>query len=212
MKTCSKCGVEKPREAFSKDKKAKDGLQSRCKDCKREYRQQNRERFREYQRRYKQSNHERIAERDRERHREYYQQNRDRIAEKKREYYQQNRDRITERKREYYQQNRERASERTRKWQQANPHKVSAKSSRRRVRKRGTLTEWDLKLSAQWRKVVGEMPCYYCGTTDAEKYHIDHRIPVAKGGDDSWINLVRACEPCNLSKNAKTDAEFFGWS
>ena len=36
MKRCSKCGRELPEEMFNKCAKAKDGLQSHCKDCKRE--------------------------------------------------------------------------------------------------------------------------------------------------------------------------------
>lgn len=127
-------------------------------------------------------------------------------------YYRTNTDVLKKRSKDWYQDNKDRALERSREWQRSNPHRVGASNNRRRVRKRGTLTEWDLKLSAQWRKVISKMPCYYCGTTEAEKYHVDHRIPVSKGGDDSWVNLVRACEPCNLSKSAKTDAEFFGWS
>jgi hypothetical protein len=33
MKTCTKCGIEKPVAEFSKDTSAKDGLQSECKNC-----------------------------------------------------------------------------------------------------------------------------------------------------------------------------------
>jgi hypothetical protein len=33
MKTCSKCGEEKPVEAFSKDSSRKSGLQPACKEC-----------------------------------------------------------------------------------------------------------------------------------------------------------------------------------
>ena len=34
MKTCTKCGVEQPKENFHKHSRAKDGLQSWCKSCK----------------------------------------------------------------------------------------------------------------------------------------------------------------------------------
>ena len=33
MKICKKCGVEKPREDFYKEKRVKDGLQARCIEC-----------------------------------------------------------------------------------------------------------------------------------------------------------------------------------
>jgi hypothetical protein len=37
MKTCSKCGIEKPLTDFNKDKVKKDGLQYRCKTCNKKY-------------------------------------------------------------------------------------------------------------------------------------------------------------------------------
>ena len=45
MKTCSKCGVEKPLEDYSKEKRRKDGLCGTCRECKaaehRAYRERN---------------------------------------------------------------------------------------------------------------------------------------------------------------------------
>jgi hypothetical protein len=52
MKRCTKCGVEKPKDSFNKQSRQKDGLSSWCKDCCREYRQQNKSRSKEYQRQY----------------------------------------------------------------------------------------------------------------------------------------------------------------
>lgn len=47
--------------------------------------------------------------------------------------------------------------------------------------------------------------CAYCGR-DAE--HLDHVEPLAKGGADAERNIVPACAQCNLSKGAKTLAEW----
>lgn len=33
MKTCSACRAKKPRDAFNKNRRRKDGLQSRCREC-----------------------------------------------------------------------------------------------------------------------------------------------------------------------------------
>lgn len=49
--------------------------------------------------------------------------------------------------------------------------------------------------------------CAYCGDL-AE--HLDHVVPLSKGGDDIESNIVPACAPCNLSKGAKTLAEWAG--
>jgi hypothetical protein len=43
--------------------------------------------------------------------------------------------------------------------------------------------------------------CVYCGS-DAD-LHVDHRIPVSRGGSNGLENLATACGPCNLAKGAK---------
>lgn len=53
MKVCSKCGVEKPADEFSKKSGYGDGLQKHCKACNRTYRAANRHRIREWSRGYK---------------------------------------------------------------------------------------------------------------------------------------------------------------
>lgn len=44
--------------------------------------------------------------------------------------------------------------------------------------------------------------CQYCGTS--ENLTIDHVIPRAQGGRDTWENLVAACVPCNHRKGSRT--------
>lgn len=53
---------------------------------------------------------------------------------------------------------------------------------------------------ARWRH-----RCAYCG---AVATHLDHVEPLSKGGADVESNIVPACAPCNLSKGAKTLAEW----
>jgi len=64
MKHCSKCGETKPLEAFSKDGKAKDGLQGACKTCNAAYHAANKERIAERNAKYYAANKERIAPRE----------------------------------------------------------------------------------------------------------------------------------------------------
>lgn len=58
MKTCGKCKVKKSKAEFSKDSRAKDGLQSNCKSCNKAYKLQNKDR----QKRWKEQNREREKE------------------------------------------------------------------------------------------------------------------------------------------------------
>lgn len=48
--------------------------------------------------------------------------------------------------------------------------------------------------------------CAYCGRGDLP-LTIDHIIPKAKGGIDSWENLVCACTVCNNKKGDRTPQE-----
>lgn len=43
--------------------------------------------------------------------------------------------------------------------------------------------------------------CQYCGST--RHLTIDHIIPKSKGGEDTWDNLVVACNTCNTKKGDK---------
>lgn len=45
--------------------------------------------------------------------------------------------------------------------------------------------------------------CRYCGRSASEtRLHIDHAQPVSAGGSDDPLNLITACEGCNLGKGA----------
>lgn len=46
--------------------------------------------------------------------------------------------------------------------------------------------------------------CYWCGELlKNKKVHIDHYVPLSKGGRHIIENLVVSCPKCNLSKGAK---------
>lgn len=50
--------------------------------------------------------------------------------------------------------------------------------------------------------------CYYCRVEIEAGYHIDHMLPISRGGTNGPENLALACAPCNLSKHTKTAEEF----
>jgi hypothetical protein len=51
--------------------------------------------------------------------------------------------------------------------------------------------------------------CYYClkSLPDGPE-HIDHYIPVAKGGSHTKVNLRPSCACCNFKKNDKHPLDF----
>jgi len=48
--------------------------------------------------------------------------------------------------------------------------------------------------------------CQYCGSS-AKPLTLDHLVPRAKGGGESWENLVAACVDCNNKKGDRSPAE-----
>ena len=99
IKTCSKCGEEKPvtREYFYRRKTPKDAFRAACKVCIKQYRQANREAKAEYNKKYYQANQEAIAEQDKQR----YQANREAILKQKKQYRQANREAKAEYNKKY---------------------------------------------------------------------------------------------------------------
>lgn len=49
--------------------------------------------------------------------------------------------------------------------------------------------------------------CVYCGSIEP-KMHVDHVVPLSRGGTNDDSNLVTACRSCNVSKHAKTEREW----
>jgi len=49
--------------------------------------------------------------------------------------------------------------------------------------------------------------CQYCGKSAPDVVlHIDHIVPVSKGGSNDIMNLITSCQDCNLGKsNNKLD-------
>lgn len=61
LKTCTKCKLEQPIEAFSKNARSKDGFQYKCKACVKSYREANSESISAYQKEYNLINKEKKA-------------------------------------------------------------------------------------------------------------------------------------------------------
>ena len=134
--------------------------------------------------------------------RAYYADNRDHHRKVIAAWTQSNRSHVREYHKKWYSENRERRLEVAKEWKQSNPELVVHYSAARRARQSGgnryqVLPKEIIRLR--------ETPCYHCG---AEAEHIDHIVPISRGGSHSIGNLGPMCAQCNLSKGAKTYAEF----
>jgi hypothetical protein len=81
VKHCNPCNTSKSLSEFSKNKSNKDGLQTRCKDCKNQHYQDNKDAILENQKQYNQDNKESIKQY----HKQYDQDNKENILEYQRQ-------------------------------------------------------------------------------------------------------------------------------
>ena len=198
-KHCLGCCKDYPAttEYFSKNKDGKFGLHSQCKMCRSQYnknwREENAERHAKNARTWQENNREKVAaktQRWRERHPE-------RVKE-----YTESRDKNIVR-------------DAMRRWRKRNPdHKyvrtpeqIKAGNNRRRMRTEnaeGNITATDIR--RQYESQNGK--CWWCGCELNGKYHMDHVIPLSRGGENGPENIVASCPPCNLSKGSRLPQEW----
>jgi 5-methylcytosine-specific restriction endonuclease McrA len=105
---------------------------------------------------------------------------------------------------DYYATNKEKFS----KYQKENPEKCRGISHRRRARKlKATIEIFDERAWFNEMRLNQLGQCFYCAKT-LITLHIDHMIPLSRGGGHSKDNLCLACPSCNRTKSNKTVEEF----
>lgn len=85
------------------------------------------------------------------------------------------------------------------KWRAANKAKVriwNAQTKAKRRRATGKYTEKDVAYLMRQQAGV----CVLCGCSLDSGYHVDHRVPLARGGHNGVGNLQLLCPPCNMKK------------
>lgn len=214
MKKCNTCNESNPK-LFWKNKTAPDGLSYYCKKCSRErvrkWYEKNRERANKQSQFWRKNNPDKariIAAKSHKKHRE------ERI-ERASKYRRANRELIKEQQYRYVMNNKEKVMESKRKWALAHPDKVRAfrlanEQLRRARQKRATIGNVaEIKKFYIYVHTCGIINCTYCGNLVPKgKRHVDHRIPLSRGGEHSLTNLVPSCSSCNLKKFNQTAEEF----
>jgi 5-methylcytosine-specific restriction endonuclease McrA len=114
---------------------------------------------------------------------------------------------IRTKKRSIYKANPERGRGYAAKWRANNPEKVRAQESNRRARKRSAEGRHTAAETAEIRHAQ-KGRCAYCKTKLGGGGHLDHIVPLAKGGSNWPSNLQWLCRPCNLRKNDKDPIDF----
>lgn len=182
MKICSSCLENKEFVMFSKRSLSKDGYSPVCKNCASEYL------------------------------REWREKNPDRVAHLSKKWREKNPQKNKEIKTRYRKNNLEKARAATRKsmaknpakykelrknWGLKNPEKTQNKNYLRRAR---LLNAGVFLVTAKDIQKLRSKSCVYCGGASE---HIDHVVPLSRGGRHSIGNLVPSCAKCNMAKSNK---------
>lgn len=224
-KVCCACHERKSLAEYSPDKRAALGVQSRCRPCCREAKQgaywadpdAARAKRRAYYVNHKDvvlasnaTSRAKHATAIQERKRLAYLRERDspEYKAKIRSYTATNKMRKREYDREYRRKNSEHLNSIKAVWRAENSQlmrsvRLSYKARRRQQEEGGDSSA----AICAWEKGSPKI-CHWCGCKCADRYHLDHYQPLAKGGVHACSNLVIACPTCNLRKNAKDPFEF----
>lgn len=138
----------------------------------------------------------------------YYAKNKDDINLKIAIWRDNNKIRVAGMKQRWRECNRDKAKASVRKWSVRNPSKarLSKHKYRAALRANGGALSSDI-VQKLMRFQNGK--CVACGANLKKvKYHIDHIVPIAKGGPNVDANVQLLCKSCNLRKNAKDPIRF----
>lgn len=188
-----------------------------------EYYAANQERLLEQKKDYYRRNRDRKLAKDR----EYREANLDKIKARNKAWYERNKDRqraysqaryadpeireqILIQKRRYGKENRSIIRQRWNRWRATPEGRVSDNRSKARRRTLKQQNHHADILREQWLERVAQFggQCAYC-RTDLQPAHIDHFIPISKGGSDVIGNLIPCCQSCNSSKSNRDPKEWF---
>ncbi|PHE94706.1 hypothetical protein COF76_23130 [Bacillus wiedmannii] len=183
-KVCRKCKEWKVYSDYPENKKCKNGREGTCRNCRSEYSKR------------------------------WHEENKESRAKKTKRWYEGNKERKAESDRRWYEKNKERRAEQKRKWEKENQEKRYSYGVKRRSLKH------NVKFTPSQRTELlnkDNWTCQCCGikvhdrrTGDwntHDKAHIDHLIPLTKGGDSTPDNLQVLCRTCNIKKHNKTEIE-----
>lgn len=228
-KTCACCKQTKPKTEFNKASNTKDKFSVYCKICKRlkdkNRRLQNLEVVRQRDRDYMANNKEAKAASDS----KYREANKEKLSQHKKEYYRENFKRLSEKAKQrrlnrtseeikrdseiahkkYLNESPEQKARRAEYGKNYHKTESGKLSSRVNAQKRraNKISTSDGTVTAQALENLKELQnnkCYYCNCellfTENNKVHLDHYIPLSKGGIHSIENVVWSCSSCNYSK------------
>ena len=199
-KSCKACDTIKNISEFYKSNQTKDGLTYRCKACRalyvKEYRENNAQKMRESANKSYAKNKEKRNKYGK----QYHKDNKEKVNKWVRQYYLDNKERIRDRNKKHHHDNKN------------NEDYIASKTNARHKRRALIITSSDgtvpiniFPLNKELRELLELQifKCYSCSCDISDNKHLDHHVPLSKGGTHSIDNVVWLCPTCNLQKHAK---------
>jgi 5-methylcytosine-specific restriction endonuclease McrA len=136
---------------------------------------------------------------------------RDKICEWLRKHRLLNIEKYRERARDYYyrtrSERRENENARKQEYKRLHPEVRRNDQRRRRALKFNAVTDSSKIISSHICNAPNK--CYWCGKRlYGNNWHMDHVIPLSKGGSHTSANIVKSCVKCNTSKGNKLPHEW----
>jgi 5-methylcytosine-specific restriction endonuclease McrA len=210
LKTCCMCKIAQDTDNFCQHKNRLDNLSDQCRHCAKLYRQQHqadKKKYQssspEYKKEYRRQNKERanyLRRLNRKNNPDKYRQ----LAKLR---YQKNKRSIREHQKKYYLAHKNYFQSKNKNYRLANREYILLKNrKRKRLLSGSNISQLEIKQLL----IKHNNSCYYCkcSVNSGFNLHLDHKIPLVRGGQHNIHNLVPACATCNLRKGTKTDIEF----
>lgn len=195
-KRCTKCDAVRPLTEFHRKPTYTGGYHTWCKFC-----------VSAYNKAYKAKNRERLMAADRAR----YWANKEEYSEKAKRRYRENPESAKRRAKERRATYPERLADEQRRYRERNQDKRRlARARRRAAKKNGDAPgrpRREHRVLWQMYDSQGGL-CAYCEEPLFGNFHLEHMIPLSRGGAHDWMNLALACPTCNMRKGERTVEEF----
>ena len=207
---------------FKKSKKGKYGFASQCKECDKQYREENKEMIAKHKKEYYENNRDGISEywkeyyknnkdEKREYQKQYRETHKEEVKERNKQYRESHKEEIAEKKKQHYQNNKEQILEKQKQYHKDNPHiSFNNRNKRRQLEE----NQGNGITKEQWLEMMEyfDWCCAYSGEYiggDSEFRTIDHIIPLSKGGEHEVWNCVPMYNSYNYNKYTNDMEEWY---